>query len=62
LREPDVGRGARDVAVAKQRLEHRQEVEIGRAVHVFMLWMKAINRIDLTDNYRSGGIRGRSPN
>ena len=45
--------GARDVAVAQERLEHRQEIEIRRAVHVFTRWMERINAIDLTDNYRS---------
>jgi len=53
LGEPDVGRGARDVAVSEQRLEHRQQVEIRRSAHVSTVWMKRINAIDLTDNYRS---------
>ena len=51
LREAHVRGRARDVAVAQQRLEHRQQVQI-RCIHLFTAWMKRINAIDLTDNYR----------
>jgi hypothetical protein len=47
-----VRRGTGDVAVAQQRLEYRQEVQV-RCIHLFTPWMKIINAIDLTNNYRS---------
>jgi len=34
LRQPHLRRGARHAAVAEQRLEHRQQIEVGSAAHL----------------------------
>jgi hypothetical protein len=39
--------------VTEQGFEDGQQIEIRRRAHVFTVWMKRINAIDLTDNYRS---------